>query len=311
MSIDTLRDRGAFETKKFRESMELLENLFEEEIVGSTYPLTECDLYWRGETALPRHNHNSYAYPSFVAEHRHIDEYTRVKLEKMGVPLFEMNYFFERMYSEDKQLLPFHVAKKLVTDVRKKVLDRTRTLLLNESKLKHPFRSCYGEFFDSDFGCPSCVTYDTISKPLSSNNFELKSELFRYYVYGTYRHIIREPGLVHYSGVGRSMWVLSERLMSLLYEVELWTQIRVLYYKLTKAAALETPIPTMSQLDWANRYTRIASTIDSYKFPFFFVRDKKYIKLYIPSEFLREDIEVNQDFIDMYFPKEPSWIHEV
>ena len=311
VSTKTLKKRGAFESDKFKNSIELLEKLFEEEVFETIHSLTECDLYWRGETALPRHNHRSIAYPSFVAEYEQIGERSKIELEKMGVPLFEMESFGARLYLEDKRLLPFKVAKKMMAAIRKKILQRTKSQLLCASRLKHEFRSCYGEYFDRDKGCPNCVTYDTIFKSLSRPDFEFRNELFRYYVYGTYRHIIREPGLVHYSGVGRNMWVLSERFMMLLYEVELWTQIRVLYYKLTKAAALETPPQGMTQLEWGNRYPRIAKSLNSYTFPFFLARDKKHADLYIPKKFMRKEIEVDQDFIDMYFPKEPDWIHEV
>lgn len=311
VTTKALQKRGAFETEKFRNSIELLEDLFEEEIFESTHSITECDLYWRGETALPRHNQRSIAYPSFVADYRQIDGQSRVALEKMGIPLFEMDRHLERMYLKDKQLLPFKLAKQLMADVREEILLRAESQLISSARLKHEFRSCYGEFFDSDQGCPKCVTYDTILKSLSRTNFEFRNELFRYYVYGTYRHIIREPGLVHYSGVGRNMWVLSERFMMLLYEVELWTQIRVLYYKLSKAAALETPPQGMTQLEWGNRYPTIAKSLNNYTFPYFLARDKKYVELFIPKEFMKKEIEVNRDFIDMYFPKEPDWIHEV
>ena len=107
------------------------------------------------------------------------------------------------------------------------------------------------------------------------------------------------------------MWVLPEDFISRLYEVELWTQIRVLYYKLTKAAALGNPPTKMTQLEWGNKYPRIANTLANYSFPFFLAREEKYAHLYIPSEFMKKEIEVSQDFIDMYFPKEPDWIHEI
>lgn len=310
-STKLLQERGAFDCETSKFSTELIEGYFEDEIIESNYSITECDLYWRGETSLPVHNHTSYTYPSFVAKYKRIGKSPKERLKEIGIPIFEMKVFEFGLTLKDKRLLEFETAKKLMAQVRKEVLIRAESQLLSPKRLDHKFRSCFGEYFDIDKGCPSCATYDIIVDALSQHDFDRRDELFRYYVYGTYRHIIREPGLVHYTGEGELMCVLTERFMALLYEVELWTQIRVLYYKLSKAASADTPSPNMTQLEWANRNPRIASTLKSYTFPFFFARGSRYLQLFIPKEFLKKEIEVNQDFIDMYFPKEPTWIHQV
>jgi hypothetical protein len=310
-STKLLKARGAFESDNYSEKIFLLSEYFEDEIFEIENNIAEYSLRWDGFNQVSAHGHQSQAYPSFVSHFRHISRTNQVKLRSYGVPIYGMEEYRFMMNPNQIEVHKFESAKEMITEARRKILFRAESELLSAKRLKHKLRSCFGRFFDIDSGCASCSTYDIVVDALSTDDFYRRDELFRYFVYGRYRHVIKEPGIINLIGDGGLRCSLPKKVMKLLYEIELWTQVRVLYYKLSTVSSEHAAPSPMTCLEWANRYPRIAETLNSYTFPFYFARKGSSVRLFIPKAFLTRKLEVDDEFLDMYFPKEAELVNEV
>ncbi len=304
MDFKTLAQRSAFDTGIYQDRFKILDDFFGHPLSSLQKNIVHTDLLRKTRFVNTDH-FPSKAYPSFVARELGFDKSQFNELQELNIEIFPMEKV-EFSYEKECDLFgpvdTLDLFSEAALKVRKEVLRVSSRELRNSKELDHPLGHCEHQLYRDPAVCPVCNTHRIISLSLSKSKLKGSRELFYYQSIREYDHLAPEPGILTGIKENRKLLPFPKEISMILYQLELWTQIKIMYYKLDRCAQAEIP-NGMTLIDWGNLNPDIARESGSYSFPYFVTRNDNTGKLYIPKTFFDTSIEADAEFRQLIFPR--------
>lgn len=297
--------RNAFKRRNYTEKFRLLVDLFESPPKGCVDRFNYVSLINDFQMTFATKITESFAFPSFVAAE---SSAARNEIKSLfcecGItlyPLFKIEFEIE---SVSGNIYPWDIKYRYrcgADNVRFTIFTRTVKELLSIEDINHEYGTNCPKTLNNIKPCPICSILRRIKRAPVNVDSIINNDLFRYKVYDHFVHEITEPDVITAVETSGHLVQIPTDISMLLYEVELWTQIRLMYFRLNMACQTKIP-PRTTYYNLSTLQPEISGTTGSYSFPYFIVKNGNQGKIYIPETFREKNLHVDDDFLALIFP---------